>query len=81
MMYLRPVNPRASRMADMVASVPELTKRSFSMEGTARMTSSARSASAAVEAPKLAEHAAACWIASTTGGKACPRIIGPQEPK
>ena len=35
----------------------------------------------AVDAPKLAPCAAACWIASTTGGKAWPRIIGPQEPK
>ena len=42
---------------------------------------SARSASAGVDAPKLAECAAACWMASTTGGKAWPRIIGPQEPK
>ena len=65
----------------MVASVPEETKRSFSIDGTAAVTSSARSASAAVDAPKLAERAAACWIASTTGGKAWPRIIGPQEPK
>ena len=43
----------------MVASVPELTKRSFSMEGMAAITSSARSASAAVEAPKLALRSAA----------------------
>ena len=31
----RPVKPRASRMALMVASVPELTRRTISMEGTA----------------------------------------------
>jgi hypothetical protein len=35
----------------------------------------------AVEAPKLAELRAARSIASTTGGNAWPRIIGPQEPK
>ena len=52
----------------MVASVPELTKRSFSIEGTAATTSSARSASAAVEAPKLVPRSAARWIASTTAG-------------
>jgi hypothetical protein len=33
-MYLRPVKARATRMADMVASVPELTKRSFSIDGS-----------------------------------------------
>ena len=52
-MYLRLVKARASRMADMVASVPELTKRTFSTDGNASVTSSARSASVGVEAPKL----------------------------
>jgi len=32
-MILRPVAARASRIADIVASVPELTKRIFSMAG------------------------------------------------
>jgi hypothetical protein len=80
-MILRPVAARANRMALMVASVPELTKRIFSMAGKHAVTRSARSASVAVDAPKLAEFRAALSMASTTGGKAWPRIIGPQEPK
>ena len=41
----RPVYPRARRMALIVASVPELTSRTFSTEGTASMISSASSVS------------------------------------
>ena len=37
-MVSRPVKPRARRMALMVASVPELTKRTNSMEGMSSMT-------------------------------------------
>jgi len=80
-MILRPVAARASRIADIVASVPELTNRSFSIAGKQATIRSAKSASAAVEAPKLADDRAARSIASTTGGNACPRIIGPHEPK
>ena len=80
-MILRPVAARARRIADIVASVPELTKRIFSMTGYEIAMRSARSASAAVEAPKLADLRAARSMASTTGGKAWPRIMGPQEPK
>jgi len=50
-------------MADMVASVPEFTKRIFSTWGKAEITISARSASAAVEAPKLVPPLAAVAIA------------------
>src|ERR1700739_3330487 len=50
-MYLRLVYARARRMADMVASVPELTKRTFCMCGKAEMTTSARSASAGGATP------------------------------
>ena len=67
-MYLRLVYARARRMADMVASVPELTKRTFCMCGKAEMTSSARSASAGVDAPKLVPLRAAAIRASMTGG-------------
>ena len=76
----RPVNPRATRMALMAASVPELTRRSISMEGTAPATSSASSTSPPVGAPKLAPRAAASWTARTTAGWAWPRTSGPQEP-
>ena len=46
-------------MADIVASVPEFTKRNNSMEGYAAFTSSANSVSRAVGAPKLVPRAAA----------------------
>ena len=65
-MYLRFVYARARRIADIVASVPELTKRTFCMEGTAASTNSARSASDGVEAPKLVPLQAALTIASRT---------------
>ena len=69
-------------MADMVASVPELTKRSFSIDGTAEIDELGEvglGRRGCAEAG--ADCAAARWMASTTGGKAWPRIIGPQEPK
>src|SRR5262252_8516857 len=80
MMYLRLVKARASRIADMVASVPELTKRTLWMFGNALITNSARSASEGVEAPKLVPLQAAPTIASSTFGSACPRISGPHDP-
>ena len=64
----------------MVASVPEDTKRTRSMVGTSRTTRSASSISATQGAPYDVPLAAAFWIASTTGGNAWPRIMGPQEP-
>ena len=51
-----------------MASVPELTKRIFSTVGNASTTSSARSASAGVDAPKLVPFPAAPRIASRTPG-------------
>ena len=62
----------------MVASVPELTMRSFSTAGTRRTTSSASSTSASVGAPKEVPLAVAACTASTTLGWACPAISGPQ---
>jgi hypothetical protein len=41
------VKPRATRMADMVASVPEFTRRTISMDGTASQMASASSISCA----------------------------------
>ena len=64
----------------MVASVPEQTRRTFSTEGTQSRTASANSVSASVQAPKLVPEAAALTTASITGGRAWPRIMGPQEP-
>ena len=67
-------------IADMVASVPELTKRTFSIAGKASITSAASSASVGVEAPKLVPFRAASMMASMTSGAAWPRMSGPQEP-
>ena len=64
------MNPRASRRALIVASVPELTSRTLSIEGTARMISSASSLSASVGAPKLVPRSAACLI----GGRRRPDV-------
>ena len=49
----RPVKARASRRAAMLASVPELVRRTFSTDGNAWWISSANSTSLSVEAPKL----------------------------
>ena len=46
MTFARPVAPRATRMALIVASVPLLTRRTFSTLGTASMMRSANSDSA-----------------------------------
>ena len=64
----------------MVASVPEQVRRTFPTDGTQSRTASANSVSASVQAPKLVPPAAALITASITGGWACPRIMGPQEP-
>jgi hypothetical protein len=67
----RPVKPRASRIADIVASVPELTRRTWSI-GVRATISAASSTSPGVGVPKLVPRAAADWTASTTAGWACP---------
>jgi hypothetical protein len=74
-----PVNPRASRIALIVASVPELTSRIRSTGATRPMISAASRLSAGVGAPNDRPDAAAVVTASTTAGCACPRIIGPHE--
>ncbi|SKX54933.1 Uncharacterised protein [Mycobacteroides abscessus subsp. abscessus] len=79
MIFERPVAPRARRIADIVASVPELTKRTRSTGSTRSMISSASSISPSVGAPKESPWAAVFCTASTTAGCAWPRIIGPQE--
>ena len=75
----RPVKPRASRMALMVASVPEFTKRMRSTGATRSMISRASSVSAGVGAPNDRPLTAVVCTASTTAGWAWPRIIGPHE--
>ena len=67
-MLSRPVKPRARRMALIDASVPELTMRTISMDGTAAMMSSANAVSASVGAPKEAPRRTASSTALTTRG-------------
>ncbi len=64
-------------MADITASVPLETNRTFWIEGTAAMIASASLPSAAVGAPKLVPSCAALTIAVVTCSCAWPRIIGP----
>ena len=64
----------------MVASVPDETSRSISMEGKSFWIWRASWISASQVAPKERPRRAAWQTASTTAGWACPRIIGPQEP-
>ncbi len=59
---------RARRTADIVASVPLLTNRTISIDGTASTTLSAINTSRSVDAPKLVPCAAASPTARTTGG-------------
>ncbi len=64
------MKPRAARSADMVASVPEETKRIFSSDGIMNRISSPSSTSRAVGAPKVVPLAAAWTTAATTSGSA-----------
>jgi hypothetical protein len=73
------VNPRASRMADIVASVPEDTRRTISTEGTIRATASARRTSASVGTPNEVPRPAARTAASTISGRAWPKSSAPQD--
>ena len=61
------------------ASVPELTSRTFSTDGTASTISAASSTSASVGAPNDVPRAAASVMAATTSGSACPKINGPHD--
>ena len=79
-MRLRPVAPRASRIADSVASVPELTMRTISHDGTRRVIVSAIVTSAGQGAPYDRPFWMAACTASRTAGWLWPTIIGPQEP-
>jgi hypothetical protein len=76
----RPVYARASRRALIVASVPELTIRTFSTDGTIRAIASAILTSAPVGAPKLVPEAAAFRSAVTIRGWPWPKSIGPHDP-
>jgi hypothetical protein len=72
------VQPRASRIAVIVASVPELTRRTWSI-GVRPTSSAASSTSPSVGVPKLVPRPAAARTASITAGWAWPSSSGPQE--
>jgi hypothetical protein len=63
MIFSRPVKARARRRALIVASVPELTIRIKSIDGTNFFTSNASSISLSLFAPKLVPSLAASFIA------------------
>jgi len=64
------VKPRATRTADIVASVPELTKRRRSMLRNRFFTAWANRTSGSVAVPKLVPRPAALRTARTTAGLA-----------
>jgi hypothetical protein len=66
MILSRPVNARASRMQDMVASVPLLTIRTFSIDGIQLQIVVAKSTSSGFGIPKLRPRDAASQTASVT---------------
>jgi hypothetical protein len=78
-MRSRPVKPRATRMALMVASVPDDTKRTCSSPGYAATRCSASSISGSHGAPNDVPRDTASTMACCTSGWACPRISGPHE--
>jgi hypothetical protein len=73
-----PVKPRANRIADITASVPELTNRNFSMNGLRLKISSASSFSNLVGAPNDEPFCNVETIFSYTFGWLCPKMSGPQ---
>ena len=75
----RPVNARATRTALMAASVPELTKRTRSIDGISWRTRSPSSTSSGLGAPKLVPSLAAAATAFTWPAGACPWISGPHD--
>ena len=73
------MKPRASRIADIVASVPDETSRTRST-GVRATISSASSTSGSVGVPYDVPRATAAETAASTSGCAWPSSIGPHEP-
>ena len=72
----RPVKARATRMASIVASEPELTKRHCgSLKAPARC--SAMMMASSVGRPNCVPSGARFWMASTMSGWACPWTMQP----
>ena len=80
MILSRLVNPLANRRQLIVASVPLLTIRTRSIEGTRLQIISAISTSSGFGIPKLRPLEAAPQTAATTASGACPRMAGPHVP-
>ena len=78
MILSRRVNPRASRMALMHASVPLLVMRTFFTLGTSSQIIFAIVTSSGFGMPKLVPCSAAALTAAIIFGCAWPRIAGPQ---
>ena len=72
------MKPRARRIADIVASVPEETRRTLST-GVRATISSASSTSGSVGVPYDVPRPTAAVTAATTSGWAWPSSIGPHE--
>ena len=77
---VRMVAPRASWIADRVASVPELTMRTISQLGTRRVMVSAIVTSSGFGVPNDRPSRAVSITASSTFGWLWPTIIGPHDP-
>ena len=73
------MNARATRAALIAASVPELTKRTRSIDGISIATRRASRVSSSVGAPKLVPRAAAAPSAFTRPFGAWPWISGPHD--
>ena len=70
---------RATRIALIAASVPELTNRSRSIDGISVATRCASRVSSSVGAPKLVPRAAAAASAFSRPFGAWPWMSGPQD--
>ena len=81
MILARPVKPRATRSADIVASVPDETKRIFSSDGIMnREQLGELDLARGRRAEGGARRRRRATMAATTSGSAWPRISGPHEP-
>jgi hypothetical protein len=74
-----PVAPRASRIADIAASVPEDTSRTWSIDGTIVTIRSASSTSTSVATPNEVPREAVSTAASTISFRPCPNSDAPQD--
>ncbi len=77
MIRLRPVAPRASRTAVLVASVPLFIKRTRSQLGTRSRIASVSFISRGVGAPNEVPSTAAACNAAVIDGCACPKMTAP----